>query len=160
MLFVEQIEAQVQQLDAGGSGYGDWIKKKGELNEKQKTATSQLLALIPPHSSSDPAKANDVKTTLAQLEIANRQIAPYLDEYNEKLKAIRQREKMGISILGAAENAVAEWGVAYQQLAQAVKVIILKSRSPILWRRQSLASTRSTSAKAIPRWCTRRMTVG
>ena len=122
MLFVEQIEAQVQQLDADDeSGYGVWIKKKTELNEKQKTATSQLLALIPLHSSSDPAKANDVKTTLAQLEIANRQIAPYLDEYNEKLKAIRQREKMGISILGAAENAVAEWGVAYQQLAQAVK---------------------------------------
>ena len=122
MLFVEQIEAQVQQLDADDeSGYGVWIKKKTELNEKQKTATSQLLALIPLHSSSDPAKANDVKTTLAQLEIANRQIAPYLDEYNEKLKAIRQREKMGVSILGAAENAVAEWGVAYQQLAQAVK---------------------------------------
>ena len=121
MLFVEQIEAQVQQLDAGESGYGDWIKKKGELNEKQKTATSQLLALTPPRSSSDPAKVNDVKTTLAQLEIAHQQIAPYLIEYNEKLKAIRQREKAGLSILGASENAVAAWGVAYQQLAQAVK---------------------------------------
>jgi hypothetical protein len=120
-LFREQIEAQVQQLDAGGSGYGDWIKKKGELNEKQKTATSQLLALTPPPSNSDPAKVKDVKTTLAQLEIAHQQIAPYLDEYNGKLKAIRQREKAGLSILGAAENAVAAWGVAYQQLAQAVK---------------------------------------
>ena len=121
MLFAQQIEAQVQQLDAGGSGYGDWIKKKGELNEKQKTATSQLLALTPPPSSSDSAKVNDVKTTLAQLEMAQQQITPYLNEYNEKLKAIRQREKAGLSILGAAENAVAAWGVAYQQLAQAVK---------------------------------------
>jgi hypothetical protein len=122
MLFVQQIEAQVQQLDADDeSGYGEWIKKKKELNEKQKTATSQLLALTPLRSSSDPAKVNDIKTTLAQLEIAHQQITPYLVEYNEKIKAIRQREKVGLSILGAAENAIVEWGVTYQQLAQAVK---------------------------------------
>ena len=120
-LFVEQIEAQVQQLAAGGSGYGDWNKKKEELTEKQKTATSQLLALTPPASNVDPAKVNDVKSILAQLEIAQKHIAPYLDEHNEKVKAIRQREKAGLSILGAAENAVAAWGGAHQQLAQAVK---------------------------------------
>ena len=58
---------------------------------------------------------------LAQLEVAQQHIAPYLAEYNEKLKAIRQREKAGLSILGAAENAVVAWGVAHQQLVKAVK---------------------------------------
>jgi hypothetical protein len=120
-LFDEQIEAQVQQLDAGGSGYGDWIKKRKELNGKQNTAMTQLLALTPPPSSADQAKIDTVKATLAQLELAQQQIAPHLDEYNEKLKAIRQREKAGLSILGAAENAVAAWGIAHQQLVQAVK---------------------------------------
>lgn len=120
-LFVEQIQAQVLELQSGSSGYGNWIGKKEELSEKQKTATSQLLALTPPPSNVDQAKINDVKTTLAQLEVAQQHIAPYLAEYNEKLKAIRQREKAGLSILGAAENAVAAWGVAHQQLVQAVK---------------------------------------
>ena len=102
-------------------GYGDWVKQKGDLSKKQKTATSQLLALTLPPSSVDQVKINDAKTTLAQLEVAQQHIAPYLAEYNEKLKAIRQREKAGLSILGAAENAVVAWGVAHQQLVKAVK---------------------------------------
>ena len=77
--------------------------------------------MTPPPSTGDQAKINDVKTTLAQLEVAQQHIAPYLAEYNEKLKAIRQREKAGLSILGAAENAVVAWGVAHQQLVKAVK---------------------------------------
>ena len=155
-LFVEQIEAQIQQLDAGGSGYGDWIKRKKQLSEMQQLATTQLLQLIRPvtdnvrnnlvgkakqiakdngvnwDSLSDveknakveeyrQGKVNDLKTSIAQMEIAHTQIAPYLDEYNEKILSIRQREKAGRSILGAAENAVAAWGVAHQQLVKAVK---------------------------------------
>src|SRR5262249_14611521 len=120
-LFIEQIEAQVDDLESGGSGYGDWIGKKEELSKKQKTATEQLLKLTPPSSTGDQAKINDIKATLAQLEVAQQHVAPYLAEYNEKIKAIRQREKAGLSILGAAENAVVAWGVAHQQLVKAVK---------------------------------------
>jgi predicted nucleic acid-binding protein len=119
-LFVEQIAAQVAELESG-SGYGDWIKRKAELSAKQQTAMQQLIAVTPPPASADPAKVAEVKTTLAQLEIAQKQIAPHLVEYNEKLKAIRQREKAGLSILEATENAIAAWGVTYQELAQAVK---------------------------------------
>jgi hypothetical protein len=55
------------------------------------------------------------------MEIAHKQIAPYLDEYKERIAPIRQREKAGRSILGAAENAVAAWGIAHQELVKAVK---------------------------------------
>ena len=121
-LFVELIEAQVQGLASGGHrGYGTWLKRKMELAEKQMSATSQLLALTPSATPSDHAKADGLKATLAQLELAQRQIASYLEEYKESLKRIRQREKVGLSILGAVERAIIEWGVAHQQLAKAVK---------------------------------------
>jgi len=152
-LFVEQIEAQVQQLGAGGSGYGDWIKRKDELSKKQEVATLQLLQLTSPISDAvqntlvDRArqiegaswnampqtkkdakveeyrqgKVNELKTSIAQMDLAYKQVAPYLDEYNKQLIPIRRREKAGRSLLGAAENAVAAWGVAHQQLVRAVK---------------------------------------
>lgn len=64
---------------------------------------------------------NELQTSLTQMELANEQIAPYAAEYNAKILTIRQREKAGRSILSAAENAIAAWGVAHQQLVQAVK---------------------------------------
>lgn len=119
-LFVHQIEAQVDELQAGDA-YGDWIERNLTLGNNQKTATAQLLALTSAEPASNPAKVNMVKAQLAQLKIVHEQIAPHLDEYNEKLKTIRQREKAGLSIIGAAENALATWGAAQSQLAQAVK---------------------------------------
>jgi hypothetical protein len=119
-LFVEQIRAQVDELDAG-SGYGDWIKRNDDLSAKQKNATEQLLALTGPGSAGDPAKVNALKATLAQLELVRQQVAPHVEEYNQRIKAIRQREKAGLSIIGAAENALATWGATHQQLAKAVK---------------------------------------
>lgn len=118
-LFVLQIETQVQHLRSG-TLYGDWIKRNDELGMQQKSATLQLLALTsgPARQS---AKVNELKAQLAQLDIVRQQIVPHMDEYNEKLKAIRQREKAGLSIIGAAENALATWGATQSQLALAVK---------------------------------------
>lgn len=119
-LFVLQIETQVQHLRSGNL-YGDWIKRNDELGKQQKTATLQLLALTSAGPASKPAKINELKAQLAQLAIVHQQIAPHMDEYNEKLKAIRQREKAGLSIIWAAENALATWGATQSQLALAVK---------------------------------------
>jgi hypothetical protein len=58
---------------------------------------------------------------IANVEAGQKMIAPRLAEYEAKIQPIRQREKAGRSILGTAENAVAAWGVAHQQLAKAVK---------------------------------------
>jgi hypothetical protein len=58
---------------------------------------------------------------IADVETGQKMLAPRLAEYEAKLHAIRQREKAGLSILGAAENAIVAWGVAHQQLAKAVK---------------------------------------
>jgi len=119
-LFAKQIEAQVQHLRSGAL-YGDWIKRNDELGKKQKDVTLELFALISAGPARHPAKINELKAQLSQLDIVHRQIAPHITEYNEKLKAIRQREKAGLSILGAAENALATWGATQRQLAMAVK---------------------------------------
>jgi len=124
-LFVEQIEAQVQVLqmqaqtpEDAGVRYGAWIKRHGELDETAELATRLLVHGIRNNTPGDIAKA---KAILANVETGQKMIAPRLAEYAAKLHAIRQREKVGLSILGAAENAVAAWGNAYQQLVKAVK---------------------------------------
>lgn len=58
---------------------------------------------------------------IADVETGQKMIAPRLAEYEAKIQPIRQREKAGRSILGTAENAVAAWGIAHQQLVKAVK---------------------------------------
>jgi len=119
-LFVVQIETQVEHLRSGNL-YGDWIKRNDELGKQQKSATLQLLTLTSAGPARQPAKINELKALLAQLDLVQRQIAPHMNEYNEKLEAIRRREKAGLSIIGAAENALATWGATQSQLALAVK---------------------------------------
>ena len=66
-------------------------------------------------------RIEQVETAMARLESARGQIAPYLEEYGTRLSQIRQRNKAGLAIIDASENAVAAWSTAYQALAQAVK---------------------------------------
>jgi hypothetical protein len=77
-----------------------------------------MTQLIGTDREADIAKA---KTEMANTELARAQIAPRIAEYEAKLHLIRQRDKAGRSVLGAAENAIAAWGAAHQQLAEAVK---------------------------------------
>lgn len=119
-LFVLEIRTQVLHLSVGNL-YGDWIARNDELVKLQKRATLQLLALISEGPAGQPAKINELKAQLAQLDVVHQHLAPHIAEYNEKLKAIRQREKAGLSIIGAAENALATWGATQLQLATAVK---------------------------------------
>ncbi|MBN4055001.1 hypothetical protein JYT15_00680 [Acidimicrobium ferrooxidans] len=117
-LFVQQIAAQVNRLEQGGTGYGGWIKRNGQLNEEAEKAIDLLVSGI---KNKKPKEVTKAKTTIADTEIGRKAIAPRLAEYAAKLNPIRQRGKAGRSILGAAENAVAAWGVAHQQLVKAVK---------------------------------------
>lgn len=119
-LFEEQVAAQIAELASGGSGYGDWIKRKSELDEKQQVATKQLVALIA--DASAPAdRIKELEVTVDRIALARKQIEPHLDEYEAGLSQIRRREKAGRAILGAAENAVAAWGTSYQSLVESVK---------------------------------------
>jgi hypothetical protein len=124
-LFVEQIEAQVQLLqtpaqtpDDAGRRFGNWIKRHGQLDETSEQATQLLVRGIKNNTPNEITKA---KAMIADVETGQKMIAPRLAEYEAKIHVIRQREKAGRSILGTAENAVAAWGEAYQQLAIAVK---------------------------------------
>ena len=124
-LFDEQIEAQVQLLQTpaqtpedAGKRFGNWIKRRGELDETAAQATQLLVRGIKNNKPDDIARA---KVMIANVEAGQKMIAPRLAEYEAKIQPIRQREKAGRSILGTAENAVAAWGVAHQQLAKAVK---------------------------------------
>jgi hypothetical protein len=124
-LFVEQIEAQVQLLQTpaqtpedASRRFGNWIKRHGELDETAEQATQLLVRGIKNNKPDNVAKA---KAMIADVETGQKMIAPHLVEYEAKIHVIRQREKAGRSILGTAENAVAAWGVAHQQLAIAVK---------------------------------------
>src|SRR5262245_38043540 len=116
-LFSEQIEAQLQELETG-SGYGDWIKAHRELDEKASAATLLLLRGIRTNSPSDIAAA---KATLANVEVGQKMVAPQIAEYETKLQLLRQRERAGTRMLGAAENAIAAWGSAHLELARAVQ---------------------------------------
>lgn len=124
-LFVEQIEAQVQLLQTpaqtpedAGRRFGNWIKRHGELDETAEQATQLLVRGIKNNKQDDVAKA---KAIIADVETGRKMIAPRLAEYEAKIQPIRQRDKAGRSILGTAENAVAAWGIAHQQLVKAVK---------------------------------------
>jgi len=124
-LFVEQIEAQVQLLQTPaqtpedtGRRFGNWIKRNGELDETAAQATQLLVRGIKNNAPSDITQA---KAVIADVEAGQKMVAPRLAEYEAKIHAIRQREKAGRSILGTAENAVAAWGMAHQQLVKAVK---------------------------------------
>jgi hypothetical protein len=124
-LFGEQIEAQIQLLQTqaqtpedAGRRFGNWIKRHGELDETAAQATQLLVRGMQNNRPDDIARA---KAMLADIEPGQKMIAPRLAEYEAKIQPIRQREKAGSSILGAAENAVAAWGMAHQQLVKAVK---------------------------------------
>ena len=114
-LFVEQIEAQVLELRSSTSGYGTWIKQKDEMDRQAQMAVTAMTQLIGTDRAADIAKA---KTEMADTELARAQIAPRIAEYEAKLHLIRQRDKAGRSVLGAAENAIAAWGVVHQQLVR------------------------------------------
>ena len=124
-LFDEQIEAQVQLLaspalsDADAdSRYGNWIKQHGRLDTMAVTATQLLAQGLRDNNPNVIAKA---KTMIADVEAGREMTAPRMAAYEAKLQTIRQREKAGRSIIGSAENAVAAWGIAHQEMARAVK---------------------------------------
>ena len=117
-LFAEQIEAQVLELHSDTNGYGTWITRNDEMDTQAQRAVTALVQLIGTDRAADMAKA---KTLTAETELARAQIAPRIAEYEAKLHRIRQRDKAGRSVLGAAENAIAAWGDAHQQLVAAVK---------------------------------------
>lgn len=117
-LFVQQINAQVNRLEADSAGYGAWIKQNDKLNKQAETAVALLGRAI---SEGDDPNIAMAQKMIADTEIGREAIAPRLAEYEAKLSALRQREKAGRSILGAAANAIAAWGTTHEQLAQAVR---------------------------------------
>lgn len=124
-LFDEQIEAQVQLLQTPALGpedtdrrFGGWIKRRGELDETAEQATQLLVHGIGSNNTKEIARS---KAMIADIETGRKVIEPRMAEYEEKLQAIRQREKLGRSVIGAAQNAVAAWGIAHQQLVNAVR---------------------------------------
>jgi hypothetical protein len=124
-LFAEQIEAQIQLLQTpaqapedAGRRFGNWLKRQGELNDTAEQATQLLVRGMKNNTPHDITKA---KAMLADVERGQQVIAPRLVEYEAKIHVIRQRDKAGRSILGAAENAVAAWGIAHRQVVEAVK---------------------------------------
>ena len=149
-LFVEQIEAQVLELEGD---YEDWIKLGDRLEGMQQTATAQLVGLIAPVSVSvkdnltedvkkieesgwdDMSGPNrearveefrteqikELETRIGQMETTRKEITPHLEEYKAKLSQIRQRGKAGRNIITASENTVASWSTTHQDLVEAVK---------------------------------------
>ena len=116
-LFEEQITAQNLKL-ATDQKYGRWLKRQGELDNLAAIATQLLVRAVENNNSSDIAKA---KTMLADLDTASKVVEPRIAAYMAEKEALQQREKIGRSIIGSAESAVAAWGNAHQQLVQAVK---------------------------------------
>jgi len=123
-LFDEQIEAQVQFIEMpaqtpedADKRYGNWIKRHRELDKTAEQATQLLVQGIQNNRPNDIAKA---KAMISDLETGRKMVAPRMAEYEAKKHAIRKREKAGRSIIGSAENAVAAWGIAHQQLVKAV----------------------------------------
>ena len=116
-LFEEQIVAQNLKLETDQK-YGSWIKRHNELDKLAALATQLLVQGVQNNNTSDIAKA---KSMLADLDAASQMIEPRMAAYRQEKDAIRQREKVGRSIIGSAELAVAAWGSAHQQLVKAVK---------------------------------------
>jgi hypothetical protein len=116
-LFDEQTAAQYLKLQSD-LRYGSWIKRHGELDTLAALATQLLVRALEKNNTSEITKA---KTMLADLDVASRVIAPRMAAYREDKAEIAQREKIGRSIIGSAELAVAAWGSAHQQLVKAVK---------------------------------------
>jgi hypothetical protein len=124
-LFGQQIEAQVQLLQTqaqtsedAGRRFGNWLKHYRALDERAAQAMQLLILGINNNNTNDITRA---KAMLADIETGQKMIAPRLAEYEAQMHVIRQREKVGCSILGTAENAVAAWGMAHQQLVKAVQ---------------------------------------
>jgi len=91
----------------------------GRLFDEQIEAQVQLLAQgLRDNNPNVIAKA---KTMIADVEAGREMTAPRMAAYEAKLQTIRQREKAGRSIIGSAENAVAAWGIAHQEMARAVR---------------------------------------
>ncbi len=124
-LFDQQIEAQVQLLEMpaqepedADKRYGNWIKHHRELDKTAEQAAQLLVRGFRNNSSNDIAMA---KAMISDLETGRKMVASRMAEYEAKKHDIRQREKAGRSIIGSAENAIAAWGIAHQQLVKAVK---------------------------------------
>ena len=120
-LFVEQIQAQVQELKSGAVGMGTGSRKKTELSEKQNTATAQLLALTPPPSSADQQRSMMSRATLAQLETASSRSPRIWPSTTRKSRRSANARRPGSRYSGPRRMRSLAWGVAHQQLVQAVK---------------------------------------
>lgn len=119
-LFIEQITAQAEELQSGGSsGYGGWLKRKAENDAQSQAAVAALTKLLDKGSAADIASA---KARIVNTEAVRAQIAPRIAEYEAKMQQLELREKAGRSILGAAEDAVAVWGTNHQDLVNAIKL--------------------------------------
>ena len=120
-LFHRQIKVQFDNLKTGGdTGYGAWLKINKAIGNTQLEAVKEMSKLLDT-SPIDLVAVNNLQTELVQIQKTRNQIAPHLIEYETKLVEIRNREKTGLSIIRASENAIAEWGTAHENLVRAVK---------------------------------------
>jgi len=130
--------------------YQGWTKQEKYLDEKQMNAATELVKSIKvprPTEGDGEAKRSDgasgentaqpkqgsvcestenaavtqLESLLGQMDIARKQIAPHVAEYETKLSQIREREKAGLAVIGAAKNAVAAWSTAHQEMVRAVE---------------------------------------
>ena len=123
-LFEEQIEAQVQMLEGGsfddnaaGISYGNWIKRNRQLIGMSDTASKEFTAAI---ESNRHKMVEAAKSRISNIKSAQEIVRPRIEEYEEKLHTIRQREKVGRGVLEAARNTVGAWGTAHQRLVKSV----------------------------------------
>ena len=120
-LFHRQIKDQFDGLKTGtDTGYGDWLKINKAIGNAQLEAIKEMSKLFNT-SPIDLVAVNNLQAELVQIQKTRNQIAPHLIEYETKLAEIRKREKAGLNIIRASENAIAEWGTAHQNLVRAVK---------------------------------------
>jgi hypothetical protein len=120
-LFHRQIKVQVQRLNTGDdTGYGDWLKLNKAIGSTQLETIKEMKKLFTA-SPMNLAEVKKLQAELDQIEKTREQITSHIVEYEAKLAQIRNREKAGLSIIRASENAIAAWGAAHQNLVRAVK---------------------------------------
>jgi hypothetical protein len=123
-LFDEQIEAQIQFLetaptsaDEAGLRFGDWIKRHRALDQHAQQVTQLLIQAMQSGPSENIDKA---KAMLADYEAGLKVVLPRIKIYETRKAALLRRAKTGRNIISGAENAVAVWGAAHQQMANSV----------------------------------------
>jgi hypothetical protein len=120
-LFHRQIKDQVDGLKSGGeAGYGGWLKLNQAIGNMELETIKEMRKLLDA-SSMDLTKIKNLQAELDQIKKTRNQIAPHIVEYETKLADIRNREKAGLDIIRASENAISAWGTAHENLVRAVK---------------------------------------